>query len=155
MTERRPEESRDHALQIVKEMLEGDAFSRWLGIEVEEIEPGLAVLTMTVRPDMVNGFAWCHGGVTFSLADSAMAFASNGRGRLSTLLNASMSYPASAKPGDRLTARAEEMTISNRTGIYQVKVTKQDDTVVGIFKGTVYRTSRTYGADGKLKPRTD
>lgn len=142
----------EHARRIVQGMLDGDAFSRWLGIEVEHLALGTAVLGMLVRPEMVNGFGVCHGGVTFSLADSALAFASNGRGRLAALLNASMSYPVAAAPGDRLTARAEELTVTNRTGIYSVTVRKQDDTIVGIFKGTVYRTSRTYGADGKLEP---
>jgi acyl-CoA thioesterase len=141
----------EHARRIVREMIDGDAFSRWLGIDVEHIEPGAAIVSMVVRPEMVNGFNICHGGVTFSLADSALAFASNGRGRLAALLAASMSYPVAALPGDRLTARAQEVTLTNRTGIYDVTVTKHDGTVVGVFKGTVYRTSRGYGADGKLE----
>lgn len=138
------------ARAIVEGMLARDAFSRWLGIDVTETGAGRAVATMTVRSDMVNGFEMCHGGITFSLADSAFAFASNGRGRLALALDASISLTLRVMPGDVLTARAEEASLSNRVGVYNVTVTNQQDDVVGVFRGTVYRTHREYGAGGVL-----
>ena len=136
------------AQRIVEAMMAEDAFSRWLGIEVVAIEPGSATLKMTVRPEMVNGFDLCHGGITFSLADSAFAFASNGRGRLALALDANIAFPARVVPDDVLTARAEEVSVTNRTGVYTVAVTNQEGNVVAVLRGTVYRTSVEYGDDG-------
>jgi acyl-CoA thioesterase len=131
------------ARQVVNKMFDNDAFSRWLGIGIVEIRPGRAVLQMKVREDMLNGFDVCHGGITFSLADSALAFASNSHGRLSLALEANMSYPAKVFVGDLLTATAREQSRNKRIAIYDITVAKEDDTVVGLFRGTVYRTDKT------------
>ena len=130
--------------RLVATMLASDAFSRWLGVELVALEPGGCTVRMTVRPEMLNGFGVCHGGVTFSLADSALAFASNTHGRVTMSVENGISYPASASAGDVLTAVAQEETAGNRLAFYRVSVRKQDGTVVALFRGTVYRTSRKF-----------
>jgi acyl-CoA thioesterase len=128
--------------RLVTTMLASDAFSRWLGVELVELRPGGCTVRMLVRPEMLNGFGVCHGGVTFSLADSALAFASNTHGRVTMSVENSISYPASVSSGDVLTAVAEEESAGNRLAFYRVTVRKQDGTAVALFRGTVYRTSR-------------
>jgi acyl-CoA thioesterase len=123
-------------------MIKKDEFSRLLGMEVEHIAPGKSILKMLVRKDMLNGFGILHGGVTFSLADSALAFASNSYGRLSVAVEASISFPSAAKEGDMLRAVANEINLSNKMGVYIIDITNQNNERIGIFKGTVYRTSK-------------
>lgn len=130
--------------KIVTKMMETDAFSQWLGIEVIESKEGYCQLKMKVRPEMCNGFGIIHGGVTFSLADSALAFASNVYGRLSVALECSISYPNPVNVGDTLFAEATEVNLSNKIGIYNIPVTNQNGVLVGAFKGTVYRTSKEW-----------
>lgn len=130
--------------KIVNKMMETDAFSQWLGIEVIESKEGYCQLKMMVRPEMCNGFGIIHGGVTFSLADSALAFASNAYGRLSVALECSISYPNPVNVGDTLFAEATEVNLSNKIGIYNIPVTNQNGVLVGAFKGTVYRTEKEW-----------
>jgi acyl-CoA thioesterase len=125
---------------IVNDMIERDQFSRWLGISVVEIAPRRSTCRLTVRPEMVNGFGVCHGGVTYSLADSALAFACNTHGRVTMAIENNIGYPAGVAVGDVLTAVATEDSATNRLGFYSVRVTNQGGTVVAIFRGTVYRT---------------
>jgi acyl-CoA thioesterase len=130
------------AERVVAEMLEHDAFSRWLGLEVTSVAPNAATVRMTVRPEMVNGFGACHGGIAFSLADSALAFASNTHGRVTVSVENSIRYPAPIAPGDVLTATAVQETAGRRLAFFNVTVTRDRGDVVGLFRGTVYRTSR-------------
>ena len=130
------------AERLVNAMLARDAFSAWLGLEVADIRPGACTARMTVREEMTNGFGVCHGGVTFALADSALAFASNTHGTVTVSIENSMTYPAAARTGDVLTAVAEEEASSARLAYFRVKVTKQDGTTVALFRGTVYRTQK-------------
>lgn len=130
------------AERVVKGMLERDAFSAWLGLELLEIRPRYAAVRMTVRPDMMNGFGVCHGGVTFGLADSAFAFAANTHGRVTVSIDNSISYPAAVSTGDVLTAIAVEESAANRIAFYAVRVTNQHDGLVALFRGTVYKTTR-------------
>src|SRR5205085_1092993 len=134
------------AERVVAGMLRHDAFSRWLGVELRAVAPGRCVLTMAVRDDMVNGFGVCHGGVTFGLADSALAFACNSRsgGGLTMSIENSIGYPAPARPGDVLTAVAEAESAGRRVGFYRVTVTNQRGEPVGYFRGTVYDTGRPH-----------
>ena len=132
------------AERVVARMIEHDAFSRWLGVELLEIRPDAATLRMVVRDDMLNGFGVCHGGVTYSLADSAFAFASNTHGRVSVSIENGMSYPAAVRAGDVLVARAAQETGSARLGYFRVVVSNQRDEIVAIFRGTVYKTSREH-----------
>jgi acyl-CoA thioesterase len=130
------------AERVVAEMLEHDAFSRWLGLEVTSVGPNAATVRMTVRPEMVNGFGACHGGIAFSLADSALAFASNTHGRVTVSVENSIRYPAPIAPGDVLTAIAVQETAGRRLAFFTVTVVRDSGDVVGLFRGTVYRTSR-------------
>jgi acyl-CoA thioesterase len=127
------------AKRVVDAMYGNDAFSQWLGIERLEDGPGRSVLRMAVRPEMCNGFGIAHGGITFSLADSAFAFASNSQGRKAVSIETSISHTAAVRPGDVLTATAVEEHLSNKIANYRVTVTNQDGQVVALFKGTVYR----------------
>ena len=132
------------AERIVEGMVKRDAFSQWLGIEITHVAPNAATCRMTVRPEMVNGFGVCHGGVAFSLADSALAFASNTHGRVTVSIENSIRYPAPIATGDVLTATAVEESSSRRLAYFNVTVHKDDGTPVGLFRGTVYRTSREH-----------
>jgi acyl-CoA thioesterase len=142
------EGARALAERVVAHMLEHDEFSRWLGLEVTHLAPNAATVRMTVRPEMANGFGVCHGGIAFSLADSALAFASNTHGRLTVSIENSIRYPAAIMPGDVLTASAVELSASRRLAYFDVTVRKSNGDVVGLFKGTVYRTSRDHFPEG-------
>ncbi len=134
--------------RLVATMRVRDQFSAWLGLEVLELAPGSCTVRMTVRPEMLNGFDVCHGGVTFSLADSAFAFASNTHGRVSMAIENGISYLAPVLAGDVLTAVAQEEDAGPRLARYHVTVRKQDETTVAIFHGTVYRTQRQLDQGG-------
>ena len=114
-----------------------DHAARALGIVIDEVGAGTARLSMTVRGDMVNGHGICHGGLTFTLADTAFAYACNSAGRTTVALGADISFTAPAKEGERLTATARERTRQGRTGIYDVEVTAEGR-LVALFRGTSY-----------------
>lgn len=137
-------ENHKHAQKVVNHMMEHDRFSQWLGIKCLVMEAGKSIIQMQVREEMLNGFGLIHGGIAFSLADSALAFASNAYGRLSVALECSISYPAPVNNGDILTAAAEELSLTNRIGVYQITISNQQGVKVAFFKGTVYRTSKEY-----------
>lgn len=132
------------ALKVVEKMMAEDAFSQWLGIEVEDIKPGYAKLEMKVREEMVNGFHVTHGGIAFSLADSALAFASNSYGRIAVAMENNISFMKKVMPGDTLTAETEELSIGRRIAVYNIRVTNQDDKQVALFRGTVFRTKEQH-----------
>lgn len=132
------------AKAIVDKMYDGDAFSQWLGIERLEEKAGYCKLRMTVREEMTNGFKIAHGGITYSLADSALAFASNGYGRQAVSIETSISHTKPVFIDDVITAEAVELNLTNATAIYDIKITNQKDEVVALFKGTVYRTKKEW-----------
>jgi acyl-CoA thioesterase len=132
------------ATQVVDAMFNNDPFSQWLGIERLEDDAGRSILRMTVRREMLNGFGIAHGGITFSFADSAFAFASNSHGRKSVSIETSISHVAPVKEGDVLVATAEEESLSHKIGVYRVTIKNQEGKLVAIFKGTVYRTSKEW-----------
>lgn len=132
------------AKQVVQKMYSNDWFSQWLGIEVLETGEGTCRLRMKIRKEMLNGFGIAHGGITYSFADSALAFASNSHGRKSVSVETSISHTESLKEGDELLAVAEELSLTNKIAVYQVKVTGPANTTVALFKGTVYRTSKEW-----------
>jgi acyl-CoA thioesterase len=132
------------AERIVDAMVVRDTFSRWLGIEVIDVRPNMAAVRMIVRDDMLNAFGVCHGGVTFSLADSALAFASNTHGRVTMSIENSIGYPVAVAPGDVLTAVAEQESAGNRLAFFRVTVRRQNEQIVALFRGTVYRTNREF-----------
>jgi len=133
-----------HPSKIVDKMYENDAFSKWLGIKRIEDGAGKSVLQMTVRKEMLNGFDIVHGGITYSLADSALAFASNGHGRKAVSVETSISHTQVCKEGDVLTTQTEEMSLSKKIGIYQITITNQNNKTVALFKGTVYITDKNW-----------
>ena len=129
--------------EIVHMMFDNDPFSKWLGIEVEHIAEGTCKLSMTVRKDMLNGFGIAHGGITYSLADSALAFAANTHGRQSVSIDTSINHTEALKEGDKIIAVAKEESLKNRFGFYKIEI-KRDDAIVALFKGTVYRTNKDW-----------
>ena len=139
-------ESDEQALAdaVVAGMLAKDAFSQWLGVELVTLRPRACTLRMRVRSDMVNGFGVSHGGIVYSLADSALAFASNTNGHVTVSVDNSISYPAPVQVDDELIAVAEEETAGARLGFYRVTVARQDGTVVGLLHATVYRTPQKH-----------
>jgi acyl-CoA thioesterase len=136
--------SKDKANAIVDKMLAEDKFSQWLGIEKVLVEEGHCILRMKIRDEMVNGFGISHGGIAFSFADSALAFASNAYGRLSVALECSISFAIAVKVGDELICEARELSITNKTATYHIEIENQLKEKVAFFKGTVYRTSKNW-----------
>lgn len=132
------------AERVVNGMMAKDAFSQWLGIEVLEIAPRVSKLRMTVRPEMINGFGVTHGGIVYSLADSALAFASNAKGTIWMAIENTVGYPKPVKTGDVLTAVATEDSAGNKLGFYRVMVINQNGELVSTFRGTVYNTGKVH-----------
>ena len=130
--------------KIVNKMFDQDAFSQWLGIEIVDVSEGYCKLKLTVREEMLNGFHIAHGGIAYSLADSALAFASNSNGKKSLSVETSISHTISIKNGDELTATTEELSLSDKIGVYLITITNNEDQEIAYFKGTVYRTSRDW-----------
>jgi acyl-CoA thioesterase len=131
------------ANDVVTHMMQHDLFSQWLGIEVLEVKDGYSKIKMTVRQEMINGFGIVHGGIAFSLSDSAFAFACNNRNNLSVALDTSINFTKPVHVGDVLTAEAKELHNGKSTGLYHITVTNQRDHVVALFKGTCFRTNKT------------
>ncbi len=128
--------------EVVNHMMQHDLFSQWLGIDVLQIETGYSKIKMIIRKEMVNGFGIVHGGVTFSLADSAFAFACNNRNVLSVALDTSINFLKPVHVEDVLVAEAKELHNGKSTGLYQITITNQHDHVVAVFKGTCFRTHK-------------
>lgn len=131
------------AEKVVDTMFINDHFSRWLGIERVKVQPGHCILKMRIRKEMLNGFSIAHGGIAYSLADSALAFASNSHGRKSLSVETSISHTVSLREGDDILASAREINLTNKLGIYDITVAKKGATVA-LFRGTVYRTSKEW-----------
>lgn len=121
-------------------MYDNDAFSKWLGIELVKIEFGECVARLTVREEMLNGFKIAHGGITYSLADSAFAFATNSIGDQAVSIETSISHTGKVVSGDVLTATTSRIHKSRKFASYLVNIVNQDDRLVASFKGTVYYT---------------
>ncbi|MFM7729264.1 MAG: hotdog fold thioesterase, partial [Flavobacteriales bacterium] len=130
--------------RIVDAMYNNDPMSQWLGIQRLQDGPGVSVLRMTVRKEMLNGFSIAHGGIAYCLADSALAFASNAHGIQAVSIETAISHVAQAREGDVLTTRVTEKSVTTRTGLYHVDVLNQDGKVIAYFKGTVFRTGRLW-----------
>jgi len=128
---------------VSTQMYDNDAFSKWLGIELVTIESGSCTLQMKVRSEMLNGFGIAHGGITYALADSAFAFATNSVGRQAVSIETSISHTAKVVEGDILIAKTTEVNRSRKFAIYHVEVTCAEK-VVASFKGTVYYTGKDW-----------
>ena len=132
------------AKKVVGKMMEGDAFSQWLGIEVLEITSGFCKLQMKVRDEMTNGFNIAHGGIAYSLADSCLAFAANSHGIQAVSIETSISHTQKVISGDMLTATAKEINKNKKTGLYYITLINQNNIEIAHFKGTVYRTGKEW-----------
>jgi len=128
---------------VVSHMMENDFFSQWMGVEILEVKEGYSKIKMTIRQEMVNGFGIVHGGIPFSLADSAFAFACNNRNNLSVALDVTITFMKAVNVGDVLTAEAKEIHNGRSTGVYLIHVTNQKNEQVALFKGTCFRTGKT------------
>jgi acyl-CoA thioesterase len=128
--------------KVVAHMMEHDLFSQWLGIQVLEVKEGYSKIKMKVRKEMINGFGIVHGGIAFSLADSAFAFACNSRNNLSVALDTSINFIKPVHVDDVLVAEAKEVHNGKSTGLYQIIITNQKDHQVALFKGLCYRTNK-------------
>ena len=128
---------------VLNHMIEKDYFSQWMGVEVVEIKEGYSKIKMIIRDEMVNGFGIVHGGIPFSFADSAFAFACNSRNNLSVALDVTISFIKAVHVGDELTAEAKEIHNGRSTGVYLITVMNQKSEQVALFKGTCFRTGKT------------
>jgi len=132
------------AAEHVKQLAARDPFVTFLGAQCVAAAPGTAVVQLTLREQHLNFNGTCHGGVLFSLADSAFGLASNSHGRLAAAVDAHIAFTAPARVGDTLTASARELNRSNRIGTYRVDVLRNGDEFVAAFTGTVYITERKH-----------
>jgi acyl-CoA thioesterase len=127
----------DEAARLASQTMDAqDAAASFLGIEVEQCLPGFARLSFTVTPQMVNGHDMCHGGLIFSLADTAMAHASNSHNVPAVAVSCAIEFLSPGRTGDKLTATAQEQSLKGRTGIHDVRVCNQDDELIALFRGT-------------------
>ena len=126
---------KERADASAKAMWSTDGASQWLGMSLVSVDEGTSVLTLNVEQHHCNGHGMCHGGITFALADSAFAFACNSRNDKTVAQHNVISYTAPAQRGDRLTATAHEVSLTGRSGIYDVRVTNQDSKLIAEFRG--------------------
>lgn len=135
-----------NAKDIVNTMLAKDYFSQWLGIHVLELNEAYCKLSMVIKRDMLNGFGIAHGGITYSFADSALAFASNSVGRKCVSIETSISHLVSLKENDEIVAEASREAETEKLAHYQVKIYKSSDPskTIALFKGIVYKTSANW-----------
>ncbi len=130
--------------EIFHQMYARDAFSRWLGMELVGVSIGTCTVQLRVRADMLNGFGVAHGGITFSLADSAFAFACNSQGRVTVSIHCTVEHVAPVMEGDVLTAVATEEHLGQTISNYAVRVTKAADQPVAFFRGVAYRKQKIW-----------
>ena len=129
--------------KIPYKMLSQDVYSQWLGIEILECEIGRCKVAMTVRKEMLNSMNKAHGGITYSLADTAFGFAANTHGRFSVSIETSINHIEAVNEGDYLTAESVIEKVNNKLGFNIIEV-KRGDELVALFKGVVYRTNKEW-----------
>lgn len=137
-------ESKLSPKEIIDKMMAGDKMSQWLGVEILSYTPGAVSIKMKVRDEMVNGFLVTHGGITYSLADSALAFSSNSHGFRAMSIETSISHLKPVHVDDTLTVTTKELTLTRKTGVYIMDVINQKNELVAHFKGTVYRSDKVW-----------
>jgi acyl-CoA thioesterase len=129
--------------KIPHKMLSQDAFSSWLGIEILEVEKGRCKVAMTVRKEMLNSMNKAHGGISYSLADTAFGFAANTHGKYAVSIETSINHIEALNEGDYLTAESVIEKVNNKLGFNIVEV-KRGDELVALFKGVVYRSNKDW-----------
>ncbi|WP_232358094.1 hydroxyphenylacetyl-CoA thioesterase PaaI [Paraneptunicella aestuarii] len=142
MNQRPTPEATELAKQCADFMFENDTASKALGMEIIDVDEGYAVMTMTIREDMLNGHQTCHGGMLFSLADSAFAFACNSQNHAAVAANCTIDFIRPARVNDVLTATAKAQHQGKRSGIYQITITNQENKLVALFKGNSARINQ-------------
>ena len=125
----------ERARRSAKAMWDADAASKWVGMALDSVAPGCAVLSMQVQPHHLNGHGICHGGFVFTLADSAFAFACNSYNSVAVAQENQITFLSPVRGGERLTARAVEVALSGRSGVYDVTVTGDDGRTVALLRG--------------------
>lgn len=123
-------------------MLNQDEFSKWMGIKLVEVREKYCLIEMPVKAEMINGLKTVHGGITFSLADSALAFSSNNTNEASVALNCVINFTKAVRMGDILTAESVLISDTRKTGIYDISIKNQDQVLVASFRGTVYKIEK-------------
>ncbi len=131
--------------------MENDEFSRWMGIEIVEVDEGKVTVRMEVKKEMLNGFGIAHGGAMHALADSALAFAANTHGWQSVSIETSLSHVKPAHHGDVITAEAKEMSRTRAIAVYHITLHNQTGDLIALFRGTVYRTKKSWDISGNNK----
>ncbi len=129
-------------LETVQYMLNQDFFSQWMGIKILEIKEKYCLLEMPIKQEMINGLKTVHGGITFSFADSALAFSSNNSGEAAVALNCVINFTTAVRLGDTLFAESKLLTETRKTGIYDILITNQNKDLVASFRGTVYKINK-------------
>ncbi|HMP95096.1 MAG TPA: hotdog fold thioesterase [Phnomibacter sp.] len=132
------------ANHIVSQMMEHDAYSHSLGMQVVDIAPGVCQLQMVVTQDMCNGFGLAHGAIAFALADSCCSFAVNAHGRKSLSVDTSINQFKGIQPGDTLHCVCTEQSLGKKLGVYTAAITNQDAVLIAHFKGTYYRSDKRW-----------
>ena len=138
----------NQATTIVDKMMTRDLFTKWLGIERLEEKEGYSRLRMKIREDMCNGFDIAHGGICYSLADSALSFASNSHGKHALSIETSISHLMPLKAGTVIYATARELSLRNHLGHYEVRIETEDKQLAAFFKGTVYLKNTSWTNNG-------
>lgn len=139
-----PISGQERAERAAKAMWSDDHASQAFGMKIEAVGPGEATMSMTVRQDHLNGHGTCHGGVIFTLADSAFAFACNSHNKTTVAQHGSVSFLAPGRVGDQLIATAREVALAGRSGVYDVSVARADGTVIAEFRGLSRTISGTH-----------
>ena len=129
-------------LETAQYMLNQDEFSKWMGIKLVEVREKYCLLEMPVKAEMINGLKTVHGGITFSLADSALAFSSNNTNEASVALNCMINFTKAVRMGDTLTAESILISDTRKTGVYDISITNQHKVLVATFRGTVYKIEK-------------
>jgi acyl-CoA thioesterase len=132
------------ASRVVNKMISNDSFSKWLGIEIIELSEGFCKLQVKIRDDMTNGFKIAHGGISYSLADSALAFASNSYGFKSLTIESSINYFKKVNSGDILSAVTNEINKTEKIANYSIVVSNQNNEEIANFNGKVHRTKQQW-----------
>jgi len=130
--------------EIVNKMLNNDEMSQWLGINLISVEKGNVTLQITVRKEMTNGFDIAHGGITYSISDSSLAFSANSYGIHAVSVETSISHLKPVHVGDILTTSVQEISLSKRIGVYYINVHNQNNILVSTLKGTMYRNGKEW-----------
>lgn len=128
--------------KIISHLLKSDPFSQWMGVTIEDAGEGFCKISCPIKKEMLNGFSVTHGGIVFSLADTALAFSAATYGEVSLAIDNSISFTKKSATGDQLTATSNCLNITRKTGLFEIKVTNSDEELIAVMKGTVYRTGK-------------